>query len=389
MVAVPVKGKVLEWARKTRRFDLPEAAKATGLPLSKIQAFESGDALPTLGELEKMASGYAIAFAALLMPEPLPDTTRPKIVDFRVREGDEPPPWSHELSVAADVVNEQLAGLADLLAADAELAMPIDLPQITIRDNVEAKAAEERERIGVTVEQQMALETPAKAFQFWRYTLEQRGVLVYLMDLGKWQDCRGYSVFDYPAVPAVVINNDEKTPGARLYTLLHEYCHLLLRQAGLSDQNRRNAVEAYCNSFAAHFLMPRAAFAVAARSAQKERSPYWTDGQLKKLGDIFGVSMSATALHLEQLMLVPPGLYDRKVGEWRKYSKANKAGGMPMPYADRQIGRLGMRHIGLVMDAVRRGSLNQIEAYDLTEVQPKHYDDLRAALKQRQETYGT
>lgn len=388
MVAVPVKGNVLKWARETRRFDLPGAAKATGLPQAKIKAFEGEAAKPTLGELEKMASGYEITFASLLMPEPLPNTTRPNIVDFRVHDGGATPEWSHELSVAADIVSQQLAALADLLEADKELSAPINLPHITPTDDTETKASEERARIGVKVEQQMALQTPARSFQYWRNTIESRGILVYLMDLGDWRDCRGYSVFDHPAVPAVVINNDEASPGARLFTLIHEYCHLLLRQAGLSDQNRKNSVERYCNSFAAHFLMPREAFAVAARTAQKEPSPNWTDAQLRKLGDPFGVSMSAAALHLEQLRLVPPGLLDRKLDEWRKYNKPNKRGGPPTPYAERQVIRLGVRHVRLVMDAVQRGSLNQIEAFDLTDVNPKHYDNLRATLKQRRELYG-
>lgn len=386
MVDVPVNAKVLKWARAQRRLDLLEAAKATGLDEKTIRDFEDNRILPTLGQLEKIATGYEISFASLLMPEPLPENTKPHIVDFRIHKGGAAPEWGHELSVAADVVNEQLSGLAELIDADRDLAGAILLPELKLTDNSETKADEERKRLGISVQQQMNLETPAKAFSFWRYVIESQGVIVYLMNLGDWQDCRGYCVFDSPNVPAIIINNDDATPGARLYTLIHEYCHLLLRMAGLSDQNRTNHVERFCNNFAAYFLMPRAAFIVAARSLQRVPSDYWTDGALRKLGGLFGASMSAAALHLEQTGLVKPGLFERKQAEWKHKKPGNPFS--QMSYAERQVSRLGVRHMEIVMSALQRGSLNQIEAYDLTEVNPKHYDDVRAQLKQRQELYG-
>jgi Zn-dependent peptidase ImmA (M78 family) len=386
MVAVPVKGAVLQWARKERGLSLEKAAEATGLPVAKIQAFEKETTSPSIGDLEKLASGYQIAFASLLMPDPLAPSTRPKIADFRIHHGGAAPEWGYELSVAADVINQHLSDLADLVEADGSLSLPVRLPHLKLADDVEAKAKQERERIGMSVDEQLRLETPSEAFKRWRYIIEQSGILVYLMDLGDWRTCRGYSVFDHPRLPAIIINNDEMTAGARLFTLVHEYAHLLLRQAGLSDHNRTNKVEAFCNTFAAHFLMPREAFTIAARAAQKVPSKYWTDADLRRLADMFGVSMSAAALQLEQLGIVPAGLYEIKAQEWA--SRKPRKGGAPIPYAERQVSRLGVRHVELVLTALEKGYLNQIEAYDLTEVNPKHFPSLRTELKQRQEQYG-
>jgi Zn-dependent peptidase ImmA (M78 family) len=386
VVAVAVKGKVLEWARKQRGLDLPRAAKATGLPQDKIAAFENEDDVPTLGDLDAIASGYEIAFGALLMPDVLPEVTRPKIVDYRVAAGEEPPPWSPELSVAADIVQEQVATLADLLDADPSLATPIGLPELQENSSTEEMAAEERLRLDVDINQQLAIETPAQAFHFWRHVIEREGVLVYLLDLGDWRACRGYSVFDYANLPAVVINNQEVAQGARLYSLIHEYCHLLLRKPGISDHNRRRSTEAYCNSFAAFFLMPRATFIGIARYIT--RDDYWTDAQLRRLGAPFGTSMSACALHLEQTGMVRQGLYAAKQKEWSVYKPQKKQRGPTIEYAERQLNRLGERHVGLVLNAMQRGSINQLEAFDLTEVNPKHYPALRATLKKRQEKYG-
>jgi len=383
---VPVNPKVMQWARKERGLCFDEAADLTGLPIATIQAFESGATLPTLGELEAISRTYEISFVSLLMPAPLPRDCRPKIADFRFRRGAAAPVWSHALSVTTDVIKEQLDGLAELVDADTSLCRPIRLPHLKLDDNVEVKAKEERARIGLPTGAQNHIDTPREVFKRWRFIIETLGVFVHVAKLGDLRECRGYSVFDNPKLPAIVINSNEGTVGARLFTLIHEYAHLLLRKAGLCDQNGASRTEAFCNAFAAHFLMPRKAFVLAARSAQKTSSHNWTDRELKKLADCFGVSMSAAALQLEQIGIVPIRQRKRKIAE--RADCRPKLGGQPMGYTERQISRLGMRHLSLVLTALERGYLNQIEAYDLTEVNPKHFDNLRSELNERRTRYG-
>jgi len=86
--------------------------------------------------------------------------------------------------------------------------------------------------------------------------------------------------------------------------------------------------------------------------------------------------------------MVRQGLYAAKQKEWSVYKPQKKQRGPTIEYAERQLNRLGERHVGLVLNAMQRGSINQLEAFDLTEVNPKHYPALRATLKKRQEKYG-
>ena len=59
-----------------------------------------------------------------------------------------------------------------------------------------------------------------------------------------------------------------------------------------------------------------------------------------------------------------------------------------MSYPERQVHRLGVRHVGVVLDAVDRRDINSIEAFELTDVDPKHFDDLKKEVAERQRTYG-
>ena len=52
---------------------------------------------------------------------------------------------------------------------------------------------------------------------------------------------------------------------------------------------------------------------------------YWTDGQLKKIGARFKTSMSAVAIHLENVGLAPDGFFRVKLSEWRDGIIARKS----------------------------------------------------------------
>lgn len=181
-----------------------------------------------------------------------------------------------------------------------------------------------------------------------------------------------------------MINGDESEGPARTFTLLHEYAHLLLRAPGISDQNKANNVERWCNQFAAHFLMPAEQFKVAARSI--DASGEWPDARLTELAELFKVSRQAVTLHLEELGFVKDGFYEGKMVEWRK--RKRKKGGIPMPYPERQVNRLGVRHLSIVLDALDKRILSPLDAFELTDIDPKHYKEVKTELEERLAKYG-
>ena len=103
----------------------------------------------------------------------------------------------------------------------------------------------------------------------------------------------------------------------------------------------------YCNKFAAYFLMPARDFRGAALSIGGGFRNYWTDTQLRKIGGVFKTSMSAVALHLENLGLAPDGFFNVKVSEWRVREKKDSKPGI-VPYYDKIANRLGVQHFKVV-----------------------------------------
>jgi hypothetical protein len=168
MVDVPVNPKVLIWARRERGLTEQQAATLLRLPLNEFNDLEAGYKKPTLGLLDRMARQYEIPFASLLMPDPLPDSTRPRIPDFRTHLGLKPARFDQELLTALDVVNLQIEMFTEVRDAHPELFQAPNLPDYSKIVDAKESANKERARIAPTVDQQISWKTVATAFRRWR-----------------------------------------------------------------------------------------------------------------------------------------------------------------------------------------------------------------------------
>lgn len=385
MTNVPVNPKVLIWARDERGYDIASAAARLGIPEEELIELENGARLPTVGELRNMAAKYEIGFSALLMPEPLSAETRLRVRDFRThRTG--VAKWSADLLAEMDDINVLIDAMADLRDAEPSL-LKSNFPHVTTSMSAARVASDERGRLRLDVEQQAAWKTDAAAFSKLRRLIEAQGIFVYLINASTIDDWRGIAIYDERQVPVIVINSDETFPAARTFTLFHEYAHILLRQSAISDQRSRSADEEFCNKFAAYFLMPTNEFRGAAFTVGGGFKQYWTDRELKKIGSVFKTSMSAVALHLENNNLAPDGFYKLKLEEWRPREKREQKPGV-VPYYDKIANRLGIQHINVVFEALDRKRINQLDAYEMLDVQAANFDRLRAKVKEREAKFG-
>lgn len=386
MTDVPVNPKVLIWARDERGFDVAAAAARLGIPEDELIELENGSRQPTVGELRNMAAKYEIGFSALLMPDVLPSVTRLKVEDFRTRKSGAPKRWNPELLMEMDDINVLIDAMADLRNADPNL-LTTKLPQATLAMNAARLADEERKRIGLDVSMQAGWKTDAAAFRKLRSLVEAQGVLVYLINASTVEDWCGIAIFDDRKLPVIIINSDETNPAARSFTLFHEYAHILLRHSAITDQRSRATDEVFCNKFAAHFLMPSHEFTGAALTVGGGAREYWTDTQLRKIGGVFKTSMSAVALHLETHDLAPDGFFKTKLTEWQVREKPPKTKGI-VGYYKKIANRLGVQHIKVVFEALDRKRINQLDAYEMLDVQASNFEGLRAEVREREAESG-
>ena len=77
------------------------------------------------------------------------------------------------------------------------------------------------------------------------------------------EEFRGFTLLDSYA-PIIFINGRDSNNG-KLFTLIHEFCHILLGKEGVSDSSS----EPYCNMFAGEFLVQSLYFTLDGVNLQK------------------------------------------------------------------------------------------------------------------------
>jgi Zn-dependent peptidase ImmA (M78 family)/DNA-binding XRE family transcriptional regulator len=306
MAEIPVSGAVLTWAREFRGLSLDEAAERLGMTAAALEEIETETHKPTLGQFQKLAAVYRLPLATLFRRTPPP--TPPELADFRTFEG-APPRTSFDFRVALSNVRSLQATLRRLLSED-ENFQGAELRQYDLARDPFAQGEAERQRIGVTVQQQLDWNA-GDGFRHWRAIVERLGISVYLQKFAL-EDCRGCALLEDGSTPAIIVNKAEESENARAFTLIHEYGHLLVRRPGISDLNRRNPTEAWCNRFAAAFLMPVSGLR-RVLPLWPDRTQDWNDVAIREGARELKVSAQALAIRLEELDKAPAGMSRRFV----------------------------------------------------------------------------
>lgn len=379
MVDVPISREVLIWARKFRGLEVEDAADRLGFSVDELQAYEAGDRHLTLGKFERIASTYRLPQATLFRKTPPPEPPMP--MDYRTLDGGEAK-HSFEFRVALSHVRALQRTLRDLSEDDEEFLRP-SLPVYYSDRDPWTQGEKERKRLGVTIEEQFGWPS-TEGFRRWRAVLERDGIATYLQKFDL-KDCRGYSLFEDGGPPAIIINKAEEHDRARIFTLLHEYAHILIRQPGISDQNSKNPVEAFCNRFAAAFLMPVEALRLLLPVWPNEPVE-WEDGTVRYVAARLKVSQRALALRLEEMGLAPTGFYMKHAWAVKPKRKGKKGGGGS--YVAIRLSEIGGRYTSAVMSALDRRVINPVQAADALALSTDHFDRVRVTMDRQRELAG-
>jgi len=374
VVRVPVNKDIIIWARKQNNLDLSEAAKKLRIKLPQLEKIENGEELPSATTFRKMSSVYYLAEATLL-GESIP-TLRELPKDHRTFDGT-PTQLSHDTIVAIRKCQERQDSLIELFEMGINPITP-HLPKCSLHDDPESIATQERERIGFPLSEQLKW-TAGDCLTKWRTIVENLGVSVFVEDF-PIKDARGISIYDNTC-PVIILNQNEKLPSYRLFTLFHEYCHLLLRNAGISDFNRSSRLERFCNQFSAAFLLPIEGLK-AVLSIQKGKFIEPEISELDEAAKKLKVSISCLALRLEECGFAPDNYYQKISARLNKPTPApNKNTPVPQQYLI--LSHLGQHYTDTVLRGVEGGQLSSLDASRLLNASPAWFPAVRETIEKR------
>lgn len=263
---------------------------------------------------------------------------------------------------------DEIEAAAEMLAAAAEIfpGTGYELPptKITTDTSAEVAGAAIRDFLGVTSAQQLHARDDFAALRLWVEALHSRGLFVSQRRL-RDTTIRAFSRVQGDQAVLVVDTGDSAQ--ARIFSLLHEYCHVVLRSTGVCDLEDQSAVERHCNAVAAAVLMPRPVIAEVRGGRDFETEWGTADALLKDMSQKLHVSQAALLIRLREIGMIDEASYDAMEARRasRRSAESKSTGGTFYPT---QINRVGRRFAHQVFKVLDDGMINRQDASTLLEI---------------------
>lgn len=263
MNRVPVKPAMLRWALE--RSGRSAASLRERLP--QLERWESGEASPTLRQLERFAQATHTPIGYLFLQEP--PIERVPIPDFRTIGSESLERPSADLLDTIYLCQQRQEWYRDFARTEGESPLPF-VGSVTLASDVEETGALIRSALGFDLEERRRTPTWTEALRRFIGLADELGVLVMVSGVVGSnnrrkldpEEFRGFALVD-PLAPIVFVNGAD-TKAAQMFTLAHELAHVWLGQSALSDvapaSSPSHAVEIWCNRVAAELLVPLATF---------------------------------------------------------------------------------------------------------------------------------
>ncbi|MER8975355.1 XRE family transcriptional regulator [Mesorhizobium sp. M0800] len=308
---------ILKWAREQAGLTPEVAADGLGMSVDKLLVCESGEKQLTFPQFLKAANFYKRAPAIFYLNQP-PKGFQP-IQDFRrLRETPEDA-FKSGLEWAIRQAQERRELALELRADVGEPIQEFTL-RATVKDDVENLAKAVRDYLGVRQVDQQGWR--AKAFDNWRAAIEAKDVLVFMVPRLALTEMRGVAIAD-ARLPIILINSKDRTNG-RTFTLLHEFCHLVVRASGISGldfvapEPAKAIVEQFCNAVAGASLVPRDWLLGEPLVRAKGQDMNWENDELAALAARFGASREVILRRLLTLGRTTNAFYESRRAAFQK-----------------------------------------------------------------------
>ena len=385
---------VLKWVMENEGWEADELAKETNLSASQIRRWASVESDIAIRDLRRMSAKFKRPMSVLYMAE-APKVTVPP----HYRHGGEGGRAATKPSRGAlDVIRKARyvqGNAADMLremgrSADAGVfkATTAQSPASAAALNAEALGIEPPRRKG------SGESRDRQRYSDIRDKIESRNVFTMQEAIPAEDKVSGFALV-CPA-PAVILVNSRDTIRRRIFTLLHEYAHVILSHDGIcgagseppgSGGTGAPDIERWCDGFAGATLMPRNEFR---NALEEERSVDRGDEEplqvVNSLADRFCVSRIAALVRIMEMLggdsvkTKYSRCYNhlkRGAATVKNIAKDSDASGGPSQ-ATLCLTRKGRKYARLVFDAEESGIITTSTALGHLNIKIKHLDEVMA-----------
>jgi Zn-dependent peptidase ImmA (M78 family)/transcriptional regulator with XRE-family HTH domain len=385
-----VKPDLLIWARTSAQLSVDQAARKAQVKEEQLLAWEQGTSQPSIPQLRKLSRVYKRPLAVFFLAKP--PKTFDALRDFR--------------KLPQDMVGTQSPELAfEIRRARARREIALDLYVDLMGEEPKpfsAKAAldEDPERVATRLRQLLGVgrgepsdwKTSHDALNRWRSALEEAGILVFQAEDVEVAEIRGFSISER-LFPVVVVNIKDVVLG-RVFSMLHEAAHLMLREGGLCDLEEgaraQQRVEVFCNRVAAATVMP-SGWIADEEVVRAHRGSQWDDDEIQLLAQRYRASREAVVRCLLVLGKTTEDFYRKKRSQYQAEFEAEREkveqrkalgleqGGFALP--DRMaVARAGHFFTRLVLNSYHQERITANDLSSYLEVKLKHLSKIERTV---------
>jgi Zn-dependent peptidase ImmA (M78 family) len=378
MSRVVVSERTLDWAVDRAGLTLADVERK----FPEVRQWVAGKRQPTLRQLESLSKLTLTPLGFLFLKDP-PEERLP-VPYFRTLGGQASTSPSADLLETIRSMEQRQAWFRDFLADEGQPSLSF------VRA---AKSSEPPALVGQRMREALHLEPRwaaqeqswTEALRVLREAIEDSGILVVVNGIVgnnthrklDPEEFRGFVLTDDFA-PLVFVNGADGK-AAQMFTLAHELAHVFFGSSAAFDLREmtpaNDPTEQACNRVAAEFLVPEQEIRELWPSVQGTADPFQVIARRFKIGAI------VAARRALDLRLITKGefltFYQQYLNDERRTNARSSTGG---DFHLNQNLRVGRRFAGAVIRAAKEGRLLYSEAYRLTGLYGKTFDNYATYL---------
>lgn len=381
-----INGKVLTWTRESLGLTAGDLAKKTKIKVDHILEFETGSRLPSFAQLKKLSNALRRPTAAFFLSEAPDEPEIPK--DYRVLDESDisklTPKTIYEIRKA-----QRKRQIAIELAKDLDIEIPEFNFSTNLKEDPKALARKYRKLLLGDYEVDLKGLSEGASFDRWKLGLESIGVLVFQAPLDTIEELRGLAVYD-KTYPLILINTKD-SPRGKSFSLLHEFCHLLLHTSGIGNINpnwiktgKVNPIEVFCNEVAGQCLLPEDLFLRNDDVIQvRENKAEVTRTLLFRISQQFQASWEVVLRRFLETRIITESSYSQKREEIKKYFANKKKSSAVVPYDQKVLNWNGDKFTNLVIESFNQEKITAKNVSDYLGAKFQHLEKIQKRLNEK------
>lgn len=372
-IIAPVNPALLEYARSSIGLAIEEVALLLNWEANRVRAWEKGAEI-TMGQVKKLAHKYRRPPLFFFLPEIPEEEDVQSLTDFRVLDtrylAKYTPNLRYEIRHALETRQELIE-----LYEDIEMREFLE-PRKFFATNANPEDAgwQLRKFLGISDREQRNWRDPETAFRVVRQKIESFGVLVIITSMHyrrkiALEEMRGYAINEIP-FPIIGINSSDKK--GKIFSLIHEFFHLLLGHKGISHriipkfENKYDPAEVFCNNAAGAFLVPLQDLKAHELILEKKalRDNKFTISDIRSISTRFGVSLSVVARRLLTASIIESSNFEELMESISAIPtpKRDPDEEIRLPGRIRVLSHYGKLYTNAIMTAYSTGSISLTDA---------------------------